>query len=641
LSEDVRVEAYDALGADGPFARVIDGFEVREQQRDMAAAVEAAMAAQGVLLCEAGTGTGKTLAYLVPALESGLRVLISTGTRNLQDQLFEKDLPTVRSAMGQPAKVVLLKGRANYLCTHRLEQAHTDSALDPILASQLVRVRNFAAMTSTGDMAELVGFAEDAPIHRMVTSTADNCLGADCPHYSECHLVKARRAALEADVVVVNHHLFFADMVLREEGFGELLPDVGCVIFDEAHQLPEIATRFFGSSLSSGQLRDLADDSERAVASLGGDVAPVMVATRVLREVTATLRPRLGREGTRPGWESLRPQPAISDAMRRLLGALSGLCSALDIDDGGGEATNCLRRTTSVKAVVTMLMEECDSNSVRWVEPRARGFTWRAAPLDISDTFASHMRSHKIAWIFTSATLAVGESFTHFAERMGVKDAMELVLESPFDYPNQALCYLPADLPEPRDRGHVSALLTAVAPVLEATGGRAFLLFTSHRALREAAGLLRGQIDYPLLVQGDEPKAELVRRFVEHGNAVLLGTASFWEGVDVRGDALSCVVIDKLPFAAPDDPVLEARLSRMRESGGDPFGQFQVPSAAIALKQGAGRLIRSSSDRGVLVLGDVRIATKGYGRTFVRALPPMRRTRVLEDVTTFFRTRDA
>lgn len=615
---------------------MIDGFEVREQQVDMAAAVMRCIALRSKLLCEAGTGTGKTLAYLVPALHAGVKVVISTGTRNLQDQLFEKDLPTVRDALGQPVKVVLLKGRANYLCLHRLDQAHTDAALDTIATKQLQGLRRWSHTTVSGDMSEFPGLPEDSPLQRLVTSTTDNCLGAECPQFQECFLVKARRAALEADIVVVNHHLFFADMVLREEGFGELLPDAGCVIFDEAHQLPDVATRFFGSSLSTGQLRELADDGERAIATVGGDIQPVMVAARTLRECASGLRGCFTKNADKSNWEPFRDQTAVMDLMTSVHGALRQLAIGLDVDDGGGEASNCMKRATAMSAQIEQLTADCPSNAVRWIELRPRNFTWRTAPLEIADTFASHMRSHPIAWIFTSATLAVGDSFEHFARRMGVEDAEELVLASPFDYSEQAVCYLPSRLPEPRERRHSDALLEAIMPVLELSGGRAFLLFTSHRALRYAAQALRPVLRYPMLVQGEESKAELVRRFVEYGNAVLLGTASFWEGVDVRGDALSCVVIDKLPFAAPDDPVLQARLDKLRAEGGDPFFEFQVPAAAIALKQGAGRLIRSRRDRGVLVLGDPRIASKGYGRTFVRALPPMRRTRDLSVVQRFF-----
>ncbi|NKC13520.1 MAG: ATP-dependent DNA helicase [Gammaproteobacteria bacterium] len=604
----------------------------------MAAAVARAIDTRATLICETGTGTGKTIAYLLPALASGARVIISTGTRNLQDQLFDKDLPLVRLVLGQPVKVVLLKGRANYLCLHRLHVAQGQGVTDPLLATHLQRIREWAGITQAGDMAELPGIPEDALVQRLVTSSADNCLGQECAHFDECHVVKARRAAMEAHIVVVNHHLFFADMALRDEGVGELLPSADCVIFDEAHQLPEVATRFFGESLSAGQLRELADDAERAVAEGGGDSGACAKATRALREAIAVTRLRLA-EDMQGSWEQSKDLPAIQDAMQRLAAALEGLIETVQTDDGGGELSACLRRAIDARGRLRLLSEDCPDNTVRWVEAHPRGFSWRSAPLEVDELFANHMRAHPSAWIFTSATLAIGDSFAHFASRMGIAADETVVFPSPFDYDQQALCYLPAPLPEPREQHHTEALIEAVVPVLEESEGRAFLLFTSRRAMAEAATLLRGRTGFPMLVQGDESKAELIRRFVELGNALLLATASFWEGVDVRGDALSCVIIDKLPFAAPDDPVLEARLRTMKANGRDPFHEHQLPQAAIALKQGVGRLIRSRTDTGVLVLGDPRIVTKGYGKSFMRALPPMSRTRSFADVRRFFALR--
>jgi ATP-dependent DNA helicase DinG len=633
---DIISPTYRPLSALGAMAKVIDGFEPREQQQEMAAAVAEAIARRSTLLCEAGTGTGKTLAYLMPALESGARIIISTGTRNLQDQLFGKDLPLVRSVLGQPVQVVLLKGRSNYLCLQRLQVTEGQGVTDPQLASELRKVRDWASSTRLGDMSELTGVPEDAPVQRMVTSTADNCLGQECGFWDECHVVKARRSALDADIVVVNHHLFFADMALRDEGVGELLPNADCVIFDEAHQLPEVATRFFGTSLSALQMRELADDAERAIVAAGGDLQAAALAARAVRESLAVTRIRLADEVERTPWEQAREQPEVATACRRIEAALDSVVEALQPGDGGGEVTACMRRAIELRTRLRGLLDECPDNEVRWVEVQARGFIWRSAPLEVDEMFANRMRAHPIAWIFTSATLAIGDSFSHFSQRMGIEADRSVVYPSPFDYDAQALCYLPSGIPEPRDRNHTAALVEAVLPVLTASRGRAFLLFTSRRALREAATLLRERIPFPMLVQGEESKAELTRRFVEHGNAILLGTASFWEGVDVRGEALSCVVIDKLPFAAPDDPILDARLRNMKAHGRDPFREHQLPQAVIALKQGAGRLIRSQTDTGVLVLGDTRIATKGYGKSFLRSLPPMSRTRDLADVAAFF-----
>lgn len=631
---------YPLLAEGGKLAAAIADFEPRTQQQQMARAVERAIKGAYPLLCEAGTGTGKTLAYLVPALQAGVRVIISTGTRNLQDQLFDKDLPLVRRALGQPVKVVLLKGRANYLCLNRLDQAEAQGTLDATLNKGLQQIRRWSALTQHGDLAELTTLGDDDPVRPFVTSTVDNCLGQDCSDYHRCHVMKARRAALDADIVVINHHLYFADMALREDGFGELLPAARAVIFDEAHQLPEIATRFFGWTLSTGQMRELADDSERAVRAAAGDLRSAQRAAGTLRQVASELRSHLPqREGQVP-WEDVREDGEVAGLIQRMREALDGLAAVVDVDDGGGELSSCLRRATAMSRRAASLLLEPDDAEVRWIETHRRGFTWRVAPLEIAKVFGDHLASHNLAWVFTSATLAVDGSFTHFAERMGIGDKREEhVWESPFDYMRQAVCYLPENLPEPRGAAHTESLLQTVMPLCEAAKGRTFLLFTSHRAMQFAANWLSSRTRYPLLVQGQAPKAELVRQFVEKGNALLLGTASFWEGVDVRGDALSCVVIDKLPFAAPDDPVLEARVKSMREQGREPFRHYQLPLAVIALKQGAGRLIRSQKDCGVLVLGDPRLVTKGYGRVFLRSLPTMPITQDGEEAATFLRER--
>ena len=636
---------FPALAEEGEFARAIDGFEPREQQQAMAAAVARAIAGQYALLCEAGTGTGKTLAYLIPALQAGVRVIISTGTRNLQDQLFEKDLPMVRSALGQPVKVGVLKGRANYLCLHRLNIAE-GAALDTILSKRLVSIRRWSVLTTRGDLAELTTLSDDDLVRQMVTSTADNCLGQECPEYARCHVLKARRAAMDADVVIVNHHLYFADLALREDGFGELLPDAKAIIFDEAHQLPEVATRFFGWTISATQLRELADDAERVVRSGAGDMRAAQRAAGQLREGVSVMRAALtefgqtarGRGGIDSAhqlWDGVREQSSIGDALLKLTEALDTLSGALDVDDGGGEMSSCLRRALGLRQRVGSLRIAAEDDVVRWVEVRGRGFTWRVAPLEVAKLFGDHLRANPVAWIFTSATLAVDGSFAHFSERMGIAAQEMHVWESPFDYMQQALCYLPTNLPEPRAPDYTDRLMDVVLPLLKAGQGRAFLLFTSHRALQASARWLEGKMTYPILVQGQAPKAELVRQFVEHGNAVLLGTTSFWEGVDVRGDALGCVVIDKLPFASPDDPVLDARVRAMREAGREPFKEYQMPLAVINLKQGAGRLIRSRQDRGVLVLGDPRLVNKGYGRIFLRSLPTMPITQDADEASAF------
>jgi ATP-dependent DNA helicase DinG len=624
---DAAVSQFPILAEGGKVARAIDGFEVRAQQQAMAAAVEQAIAQEEILLCEAGTGTGKTLAYLIPALRAGVRVIISTGTRNLQDQLFDKDLPLLRDALGQPVRVVLLKGRANYLCRYRMEQAVGELDLDPVLSKRLQLIKRWSLQTQAGDLAELTALADDEPVLPKVTSTADNCLGPECPAFSECHVVKARRAALDADVVVINHHLYFADMALRDDGFGEILPTARAVIFDEAHQLPEVATRFFGWNISTGQMREVVDDAERAVRGAGGDLAGLRRIAGALRAALAELRGALdvtfkGPQSDSLPWEPFRVAREVAAALDSVKRQLNSLIGALDAD-GGGEQSNCARRAELlVQRLCKLALAEQD-DEVRWVEQRGRVTIWRAAPLNLASLFAAHIESHRAAWIFTSATLAVDGEFGHFAERMGIEDYTAHVWPSPFDYMTQALCYLPEALPEPRGHNHTEALLAETLPLLQASAGGAFLLFTSHRALQFAATWLKSRSDLPLYVQGQAPKAELVRQFVEAGNGVLLGTASFWEGVDVRGDALRLVVIDKLPFAAPDDPVLEARMRTLKEQGREPFRELQLPLAVIALKQGSGRLIRSRKDQGVLVLGDPRLVNRGYGKVFLRSLPTM------------------
>ncbi|MEM7408074.1 MAG: ATP-dependent DNA helicase [Pseudomonadota bacterium] len=636
---------FPALAEDGVVARAIDGFEPRPQQQAMAAAVAAAIEGQYQLLCEAGTGTGKTLAYLVPALQSGVRVIISTGTRNLQDQLFGKDLPMVRTALGQPVKVVLLKGRANYVCMHRLRKTEASAALDPEFARRLAGITRWATLTEQGDLAELSHLAEDDPLKPMITSTVDNCLGYECPEVSRCHVLNARRAAMDADIVVVNHHLFFADVSLREDGFGEVLPDARAVIFDEAHQLPDVATRFFGWTVSAGQLRELADDAERALRVAGGDLRSAQRAAGDLRGSLSVLRVALPSGSTGSGqilWDELRLGGHLADAVVNVAAAVSALADTLEpAADGGGEVASCLRRATEFARRLLSLTTDGNEDEVRWVELRGRGFAWRVAPLEVARIFSDYLRTHPAAWIFTSATLAVDGSFGHFAERMGLTPEATHVWQSPFDYMHQALCYLPVGLPEPREQRYTERLLEEVLPLLRAGGGRTFLLFTSHRALQRAAAWLSARVAFPLLIQGSAPKAVLLEQFVDSGNGVLLGTASFWEGVDVRGHALVCVVIDKLPFAAPDDPVLEARVRAMREAGREPFRDYQVPLAVINLKQGAGRLIRSQSDYGVLVLGDPRLVNRGYGRVFLRSLPTMPITQDGEEAAEFLRSRTA
>ncbi len=631
-------DAAVVLGATGPLARFIPGFAPRRQQQVMAKAVADALQNDTVLIVEAGTGTGKTMAYLAPALLSGKRVIISTGTRNLQDQLYHKDLPLVMEALGCHPNVAVLKGRSNYLCRHRL--ALTEAAgrwTSPERADEFTRIRRWANHTHNGDITEATQVAEDSPVWFQVTSTADNCLGQNCPQWHDCFLVKARRKAFEAEVLVINHHLFFADLVLKGEGFGELLPGADAFIIDEAHQLPEIASQFLGLSLSSRQLDDLTKDILLEQSRDAPDFIDLVKYVRQLEEAVVAFRYALGEDSYRAPWLKVTERQSVGSATAAVLAALQTLQEPLQAAAIRGKGLeNCYRRCQDVLERFAALTKPASEETVHWLETRPRGFTLNSTPLNVATHFRSRMQHYPGAWIFTSATLAVQEHFDHFSERLGLDVFSTLKLESPFDFSSHALLYLPKKLPEPASPDYVRALVAAAIPVLQASQARAFLLFTSYRALREATQYLTGRLDYPLLVQGSLPQHELLHQFQTLGNAVLLGTASFWEGVDVRGSALSCVIIDKLPFAAPSDPVLQGRISNMRRSGIDPFMTHQVPQAVLTLKQGVGRLIRDVNDRGVLMLCDPRLLSKTYGQVFLDSLPPMPRTRELQQVEDFF-----
>jgi len=633
-------EISEILGPEGLLSSCVEGFSYRPQQEEMAQAVLDAMQHGEVLISEAGTGTGKTFAYLVPALISGQKVVISTGTKNLQDQLFHRDLPRIREALAVPADVALLKGRANYLCIHRMEMTLLEGRLSGReTVDQLMQVKRWSGRTRSGDVAELSEIPEDARIWPLVTSTTENCLGQECESYSSCHLVEARRRAQEADLVVINHHLLCADFALKEEGFGELLPGADCFVVDEAHQLPEVAGSFFGSGVSGRQLLDLCRDIDTEYRREAGDIKTVTEASAALAKQVRDLRLLFGIDLRRGPWSEIAGDNRIQSALDRLQQQLQEMEELLKAVSGRGKGLeSCLSRCQSIARTLADLGDDESSNAdyIRWFETYRQSFRLNRTPLDISGLFHSRMSQHPGSWIFTSATLAVGDSFEHFQRQLGLQEARTALWESPFDYAQQALWFVPRGMPQPRERGYNQAVLEVAVPVIEASRGRAFLLFTSHRALREAAEALEQRLDYPLLVQGSMPKGELLARFRKLGNAVLLGTASFWEGVDVRGEALSCVIIDKLPFASPGDPVLQARIDALRKQGGNPFMEFQVPQAAIALKQGAGRLIRDERDRGVLVICDPRLLKRGYGHVFLESMPAMARTRELADVVGFF-----
>jgi ATP-dependent DNA helicase DinG len=632
----------DAFAPGGALAAAIPGFKVRGQQVEMAEAIYDAIEGTRVLVAEAGTGTGKTFAYLVPALLAGGKVIVSTGTKTLQDQLFDRDLPSVRKALASGASAALLKGRANYVCLYRLRRAASEARLGSREeAGQLRIIERFAGVSDTGDRADLADVPEDAPVWTHATSTRENCLGQECPDYKDCFVMRARRNALAADVVVVNHHLFFADVALRDEGIAELLPACNTLIFDEAHQLPETARAFFGERLSTTQLIEIARDARLELRSAGGVSAELDALAGALDKAARDLRLALAEPG-RIAWTQAQRLPGFPDALLRLDGALEtlGVALAAYAETSEGLAA-CARRAGEAHAVLSRLSREEGAEAVRWLEVLSHAVHLHVTPLSSADSFRKQMSDHPRAWIFTSATLAVGRDFSHFTRELGLDDARAVQWASPFDFPNQGLLYVPKGLPEdPNDRAFTEAVVEAALPVLHASGGRAFLLFTTLRALRRAHELLEGRTAYPLLVQGTGSRSELLRRFRSLGNAVLLGSQSFWEGVDVRGEALSVVVIDKLPFAPPDDPVLSARIEGLRARGGNPFNELQLPQAVLQLKQGAGRLIRDETDRGVLMLCDPRLVSRPYGRRIVHSLPPMRRTRELADVQRFFEATD-
>jgi ATP-dependent DNA helicase DinG len=644
----VTLEAVFA--ADGALARAIPGYRLRPQQVEMAQRIAEAIRKHGVLVAEAGTGTGKTLAYLVPALLAGGKAIVSTGTKTLQDQLFQRDLPTVRDALKAPATIALLKGRANYVCHYHLERAREAGRfLSREEAGHILAIARFAKTTTTGDKAECAAVPEDSGAWAAATSTRDNCLGQECPNAKECFVMAARREAQAADVVVVNHHLFFADVMLRDTGVAELLPACNTVIFDEAHQLPETASLFFGESVSTAQLVELARDARLEGLAAAKDFLDLPEGARLLEKAARDLRLAVPGENAR--YSAAQLPPAFLEALDKAAAELAHFGALLESQAGRSEGLeNCWRRSQELALVLKRWRDVEEPGLVRWAEVFSQALSLNATPLVIADIFKKQMEGHPRAWIFTSATLAVESDFSHYCNELGLNGGENPAdtgcWGSPFDYPNQALLYAPQAMPDPNSREYNEAVVEAAWPLIHASRGRAFVLCTSLRAMRRIHELLKARFeaegfDHPLLLQGEGSKSELLARFRRLGNAVLVASQSFWEGVDVRGEALSLVIIDKLPFAPPDDPVLAARIEHMKREGRNAFMEYQLPRAVISVKQGAGRLIRDESDRGVLMICDPRLIAKPYGKRVWRSLPPMRRTREEDEAVAFFDTAEA
>jgi len=592
----------------------------------MASAVGAALARLTPLIVEAGTGTGKTFAYLVPALLSGRSVIISTGTRTLQDQLYRRDVPLLARALGLPVKVALLKGRANYLCRHRLELTLQQPSLlggERGVAGLLARVSRWAGTTASGDLAELTDLPEQSAVWPLITSNRENCLGQECPQFARCHVFEARRAAQAAEIVVVNHHLLLADLALKDEGFGDLLPGAEAVILDEAHQVPDIAAQFFGQVWSVRQVQILMRDTAAELAAAVVRSPAVVGELSIVEARLDDLRVAFPGGAGRHEWPNL-PESFL-EVLNELETALGCLAKELEGLGAGAGLANCARRAVVLAAGLRSLSAVPEESGLRWVEAAASGLSLHFTPFEIAERLRGYVDARPCAWVFTSATLAIGDDFAHFAARIGLPDARTLHVDSPFDYREQARLYLPRDMPDPQHPAFAARFIEACAPLLEASGGRAFLLYTSYRGLAEGVAALKARFPappFPILVQGQAPREALLDQFRALGNAVLLATGSFWEGVDVKGEALSIVAIDKLPFASPDDPLLKARLEGIRRRGGNPFSDYQLPQAVLALKQGVGRLIRDFDDFGIIVLGDPRLRTKNYGKVFLKALPP-------------------
>ncbi len=629
-----------AFSENGLLSQNISGFRPRQAQLEMAQVVAKAVKFATPVVVEAGTGTGKTFAYLVPALLSGKKTILSTGSKNLQDQLFNRDLPTIQKALKYKGKIALLKGRANYLCLERLDQVTAMGVLgDKSVLTDLKKVSKWQNATKTGDLSECITIAEDSPILPQLVSTTESCLGSDCPHFKDCYVVQARRKAMEADVVVVNHHLFCADMAVKKTGFGELIPEAELVIFDEAHQLPDIASQYFGQSLSSRQLFDICKDTNIVYRTELKDLSQLGKAADHLTKVVQDFRLLMGGEGQiRGNLRELFRDKKVVDGLVKVAENIDFLSEVAKKSLGRSETLDKIfERLAEVKVQLKKLMDTSVTGYCYWYEANGRSFGLHITPLMVADKFGEQLKNQQIGWVFTSATLEVGGEFNHFCQRLGIENAEQLVLQSPFDYQHQSLLCVPRYLPDTNKSNTLTALGQLLKPVIEANKGRCFLLCTSYYMMRGLADFLREHSSLNVLLQGETSKSRLLEKFVKEDHSVLVATQSFWEGIDVRGDDLSLVIIDKLPFTSPDEPLLKARMEDCKIQGGNPFNDIQIPEAVITLKQGVGRLIRDVTDRGVVIICDSRLVMRNYGQTFLKSLPPSRRTRDLGNVIQFLK----
>lgn len=637
------------FGLSGPLSATIPGYRPRNAQTEMAKAIASAIAGQSTLLAEAGTGTGKTYAYLIPALLWGGKVIVSTGTKNLQDQLFLRDIPTIKKVLKAPVSVALLKGRANYLCHYHLERTLQNGRLSSREDVGYLRdISRFVKTTNSGDKAELARVPENASVWNLVTSTKDTCMGSECQYYQDCFVMKARKEAQQADVVVVNHHLFFADVALKDTGIAELLPSANTVIFDEAHQLPETATLFFGDTVSTSQVLELCRDTLAEGLSHARDGAEWAKLVAPVERAARDLRLAFPQDIVRLSIDQIAPSSPFFEALDALKSSMSDLIAVLEkqaeraetIEQCRARAIMLCEQIEAWNAAPTG--KEKEGDYVLWVEAFSVSLQLHRTPLSIAPIFNKQREGVPRAWIFTSATMAVKSDFTHFVSQMGLWNEPAHTWPSPFDYQKQGFLYVPEGMPDPNSRDYAEAVVSAALPVITAAGGKTFLLCTTLKAVKFSAERLKEEfekqgLNFPLFIQGDAGRTELLDRFRAAGNGVLIGSQSFWEGVDVRGDALSLVIIDKLPFSPPDDPVLAARIAAMEKKGMNGFVHHQLPEAIINLKQGAGRLIRDETDLGVLMICDPRLISKPYGKRIWQSLPGFARTRVEADVVGFFK----